>query len=299
MSTFHSGFVGIIGSPNAGKSTLVNALTGEDISIVTPKPQTTRKRITGILSNEKFQAILVDAPGFIGAESGLNGFLKDEALAVQAEVDALIYVVSLDVENLKEFELQIKKLASLNKPVTVFLNKIDLSEPSFLKQCIDLLEVVGLGYFVGSATKNPKQIVQKLLQWMGGALPETGAPLYDPELMTTQTLRELSEEIIREAAFLLLHQEVPFGLGVKTLKFDESKKGLVKIYAELWVNRDAHKRIVVGKQASNIKAIGTQARKKIEKLLGEKVFLDLHVKIKKNWIKNQGLLEELGYVIQS
>lgn len=301
MKNYRSGIVGIVGLPNAGKSTLVNALVGEKVSIVTSKPQTTRKRVTGIVSEENLQAVLTDAPGFLKAEAGLNGFLSDEARSVIEDVEALIFVISLSGGSLSALKEHLELVKSSAKPVVCILNKLDEAKPAFQKEVETLVEEAGLGFVRGSLKNksDKKEIRALVLNWFQQTLPVTGAPLYDPDIYTTQNVRDLAEEVIREAAFERLHQEIPFGLGVKIVKFDEDSETLTRIYAEVWVNRDSHKGIVVGAKASSLKGIGTKARLRLEDFLGTKVFLDLRVKVKKNWIKNDHLLEELGYVLGS
>lgn len=294
--SYRSGFVGLIGLPNAGKSTLVNALTEEKVSIVTPKPQTTRKRVTGVISKDHFQAVLVDAPGFINADAGLNGFLNQEAQSVVEDVDALVFVISLERDEFQTLKPAIELAAASKKPLLVLLNKADIAKHEYAVKCQNFVEELGVPYQHVSLKLKPKTARDFVGSFLEEKLPETGAPLYDTEIFTTQTEKELCEELIREAAFLKLHQEIPFGIGVKILKFDESAKNIIKIYAEVWVNRESHKGIVVGAKASTLKSIGMESRKRIEEMLGSKVFLDLHVKVKKNWIKNDQFLEELGYV---
>ncbi|NQZ02344.1 MAG: GTPase Era [Bdellovibrionales bacterium] len=299
--SYKSGVVGIVGLPNAGKSTLVNALVGEKVSIVTSKPQTTRKRVTGIVSEDNLQAILTDAPGFLKSEAGLNGFLSDEAKSVIEDVESLIFVISLSGGSLQALEEHLKLVRAAGKPVFCLLNKLDEAKPTFQKEVETLLDESGLEFLRGSlkAKTGRNEVRAVILNWLSKILPETGAPLYDPEIYTTQNMRDLAEEVIREAAFERLHQEIPFGLGVKIVKFDESSESLTRIYAEVWVNRDSHKGIVVGAGASSLKAIGIRARARLEEFVGTKVFLDLRVKVKKNWIKNDHMLQELGYVLNS
>lgn len=299
--SYQSGIVGVVGLPNAGKSTLVNALVGEKVSIVTSKPQTTRKRVTGVLTQPGLQVVLTDAPGFLSAQSGLNGFLSEESQAVIEDVECLIFVISLAGGSLAEVVEPLRKVQASQKPVFCYLNKLDQAKSSFQSEVELLVEEMGFERLAGSAIDlgSLNEIRQTLLNWFQKVLPETGAPLYDEEIYTTQNLRELAEEVIREAAFENLHQEIPFGLGVKVVKFDEESPKLARIYAEIWVNRDSHKGMVVGAGASVLKTIGIKARQGLEAILGQKVFLDLRVKVKKNWIKNDNLLKELGYVLSS
>lgn len=297
MKSFRAGYVGLVGLPNAGKSTLVNALVGEKISIVTEKPQTTRQRITGVVTKEDFQAILVDAPGFIRSDLGLNKFLSDESHSVMEDVNALVFLFQLDVSSPEKFEELIQVAQKSKKPCICVITKIDRPERHRILVLQDLIEKAGLTVIKGSALKNIGEIKTQLFDWVKSVLPETPGPLMDPELYTTENVRDICSEIIREKCFEVLHQEIPFGSAVHILKFDETNPDLVKIYAEIWVPRESHQKIVVGRKAQVIKTIGSWARRDIEKVVGSKVFLDLHVKLKKNWSKDDHVMKELGYVV--
>jgi GTPase len=293
---YRAGFVGLIGLPNSGKSTLMNALVGEKVSIVTSKPQTTRRRVMGLLSNEDMQIVFVDAPGVVNAKSGLNMFLHEEARDVISESDVLVAVLNIDEKSPAQLEEILTLVKESRKPWVALIHKVDLPElhrPQILR---DKLSVLNVPIVQGSALTEPSGLKETLLKTIQPLLPEAAGPLYDEELYTLSTTRELCAEIIREKCFETLHQEVPFGLAVKVLIFNE-ESDVVKIHSEIMVAKENHRPIVIGSKGSALKKIGTDARKEIEKLLGEKVYLDLQVSSKRDWQRNRGIMKELGYVL--
>ncbi|MBX3021308.1 MAG: GTPase Era [Bdellovibrionales bacterium] len=295
--SYHAGFVGLIGLPNSGKSTLMNALVGEKVSIVTAKPQTTRRRVIGIVTREDMQAVFVDAPGLVQAKSGLNQFLRDEAHDVITQSDVLIAVLNVDEKSLEHLDEMLKLVRESGKPWIALIHKTDLPllhRPQILRE---RLSDSGVQVVQGSAMTEPDSIRESILAAIKPLLPVATAPLYDQELYTLSPTRELCAEIVREKCFETLHQEVPFGLAVRIMRFDEESDALVKIIAEIMVAKENHRPIVIGKGGSVLKKIGTEARKEMEKLLGRKVYLDLNVTSKTNWQKNTGMMKDLGYVV--
>jgi len=293
---YRAGFVGIIGLPNSGKSTLMNALVGEKVSIVTAKPQTTRRRVMGLVSDKNFQIVFVDAPGVVNAKSGLNMFLHEEAQDVISQSDVLVAVLNIDERSPEHLDQILSLVKESGKPWVALIHKVDLPElhrPQILR---DKLAALGVPVIQGSALSQPEGLREVLLEAVLPLLPAADGPLYDEELYTLSTTRELCAEIIREKCFETLHQEVPFGLAVKVLKFDEESP-VIKIYSEILVAKENHRPIVIGSGGAALKKIGTEARKEIEKLLGEKVYLDLQVQSKRDWQKNRGIMKELGYVL--
>jgi GTP-binding protein Era len=299
VKSFKAGFVAIIGEPNAGKSTLINLLVEEKVSIVSPKPQTTRQRITGILTTESAQIVFVDAPGMIKSTSGINSFLQEEAKDVIAKSDALLLLLPADSsdEMAKELLSRVEKYIEANQ-IRILVTKSDLlggtRTPKFFKTLIDLK----VPFTSISALKSPDEARAEVLNLLETLLPKASAPLYDTEIYTTQTLREMSAEIIRERCFENLHQEIPYGLAVRIMSFKEDEGVVVKIAAEIIVDKENHKGIVIGAKGSGLKKIGSEARKKLEELLGRQVFLEMHVKVKEGWTKNKAFMKELGYVIR-
>lgn len=305
------GFVGIIGQPNAGKSSLMNSLVREKVSIVTDKPQTTRRRILGIVSidqetaqfKDKGQVIFVDAPGVLKATEGLNAFLAKEAEDVIEQSDILMAVISVDTKEKEQAEKIIEMVAASKKPWFMVITKVDLSEfqrrvqalkelSQKHKTCFGVVEFSTTWRNEGDIARN------EILSLALSKLPETPKPLYDVELFTPHTVKEMVTEIVREQCFEVLHHEIPYNLAVRVQKYDESNPDMPKIYAEILVSKESHKPIVVGKGGSIIKEIGMRSRKGIEKMLDQKVFLSLEVSIRENWSENAKLMKELGYVVE-
>lgn len=298
---YRAGFLGLIGQPNAGKSTLMNFLVDEKVSIVSSKPQTTRRRILGMWSSDQGQIVFVDAPGLIKAEEGLNGFLAREAHDVIDSSDALLAIISVDTDKSEQAEQVIDMVAKSGKPWVAVITKVDLEEKShrvmILKKMIE--DKGGKVFSTSVKDKEAKEDREDLLLQFLELLPESPAPLYDTELFTNENMREMVAEVIRERCFENLHHEIPYNLAVRIIKFDEEAKPVPKIYTEIIVSKDSHKAIVIGKGASVIKAISSEARKEVEKLMGEKVFLEVQVVSKPEWFDNKRIMKELGYVIDN
>lgn len=297
--SYRAGFLGLIGQPNAGKSTLMNYLVREKVSIVTPKPQTTRRRVMGVWSSEEGQIVFVDAPGLIKADKGLNGFLSQEAQDVVNSSDAVVAVLSLDEKGVEEAEKVLQLVTASHKPWVGVITKADLEEKQHRIMILrKMIEEAGGKVFVVTAkdmdkdAENREEILREFLK----LLPESPAPLYDVELFTPHRTKDLVAEIIREKCFEFVHQEIPFSMAVRILKYDELTPPCPKIYAEILVAKENHKAIVIGKGAENIKNIGMAARQEIEKLVDGKVFLDLKVNFKADWFNNKRIMQELGYV---
>lgn len=298
---FKSGFVGVIGLPNAGKSTLVNLLVGEKVGIVTPKPQTTRQKILGVLTQDNYQCVFADAPGVIQAESGINHFIQKEYEGVIADSDVLLAVLNIDESKPERLQNIIDLVAKSGKPWMVVISKVDLGRV----HRVDHLELILKDYNVPIvATKVHSKFSeeklsitrQSVLSCLKTLLPD-GPQLYDEEVYTTHTVRELCSEIIREHCLRSLHQEIPYESAVRIVKFDDSNEKIDRVYAEIIVDKISHKSIVIGTGGQVIKRIGTSARKEIEVLTGKKLFLDLHVSVEPHWVKNNKKMKELGYEI--
>ncbi len=298
---YKAGFVALLGEPNAGKSTLLNTILGDKISIVSEKPQTTRTRVHGIWSSPEAQIIFVDAPGTIESTSGINEYLKDEVSDVIARTDVVLVVLAADtVEATARKLLEMAK--SSGKPYRVVITKGDLLTGDRAPKGLPVLLEMAVPFVVISALKRAKEASKEVLSLLTPLLPSAEAALYDEELMTTETMRRLSAEFVREACFRHTRQEVPYGLAVRVTKYvepEETEDGanVTKIYCEIIVEKTAHKAIVIGAKASNLKKIGMDARKSIERILGSKVFLDLHVDVREGWTRNKRILKELGYVV--
>ncbi len=300
---YRSGFVGLIGQPNAGKSTLMNLIVKEKVSIVTSKPQTTRRRILGIVSKDEGQAVFVDAPGVLKATKGLNAFLSREAQDVIEQSDCLIAVLALDTESKEQAEEIIEMVAKAGKPWFAVITKTDLQEFARRKEALREMCVKHkscLGVVEATSQQKPEGDLARaeILRLVFTCLPESPQPLYDIELFTPHNVKDLVCEIIREQCFEVLHHEIPYNIACRIQKFDESDPNMPRIHAEILVSKDSHKPILIGKGGATIKEIGSLARKGIEKMMGQKVFLGLEVSVRDNWFENKKLMKELGYVVE-
>jgi GTP-binding protein Era len=295
-----AGFIGLIGLPNAGKSTLVNLLVGEKVSIVTSKPQTTRHQVLGILNDEDSQIIFADTPGEIAAEDGLNHFLQLEFEKSLKESDVLLAVLNMDANKFEDLEKIVNIVKNSGKPWLPIITKTDIARFSHrLSKLHKFVEDEGKPFLSTHFKRTTEQLREDILDSIKELLPESPQRLFDPELYTTQSVKDMTKEILREKCFESLHDEIPFGLAVDIRKFDEVSAKTVKVHADLILNKENHKPMVVGRGGEKIKHIGIEARKEIEKVIGRPVFLNLFVKVKKNWSKNENALKELGYGIES
>ncbi len=295
-----SGMVAIVGPPNAGKSTLMNALLEQKISIVTPKPQTTRNRILGIVNAEGYQIVLLDTPGLHKAREPLNQEMVRIALDSLHGVDAVIYMIDVSLplpDRLKKEKGQelAGYMEQVTSPVILVLNKVDLLNKEKLLALIQAYAeifpfhaVIPISALHGDGTD---RLLAELLQ----ILP-IGPRYYPEDIPTDATERFLVAEIIREKVFLLTGEEVPYSSAVLIESFKEDPvKGLITIHAIIVLERTSQKGIVIGKGGMKLKSIGIAARKDIEKLLDQKVLLKLWVKVRKNWSHDENFLKELGF----
>lgn len=289
-----SGMVAIVGPPNAGKSTLLNTLLGQKISIVTPKPQTTRNRIIGILNAPNYQIVMIDTPGLHKARKPLNLEMVKIAVASLSEVDVILFLIDV---SLPAPEKQAQTLAYLEPgpvPAILVLNKVDLLEKDKLLPMIEAYRtlypfaaVVPLSALLGSGTDI---LLSELLRF----LPD-GPRLYPEDIPTDATERFIVAEIIREKIFLLTGQEIPYASAVIIDSFKEDlEKSLITINATIIVEKGSQKAIIIGKKGSKLQQIGRNARLDIEKLLGERVLLKLWVKVHRNWTKDMRFIRDLG-----
>ena len=278
-----SGFVSILGRPNVGKSTLLNTMIGYKISIVSHKPQTTRSRIVGVLSKKDFQIVFIDTPGINTGSQPLNILLTKSAYSVLNEVD--LNLIMVDAQKILDFEEKIfEDITRIKAPVFLVLNKIDLIKKERVIKLIDDLskkykfsEIIPV-----SALKN--QNVNRLIDVIISYLPE--GPFYYPEDQIAASPEEvIFSEFIREKVFILCHQEIPYSTAVIIEKMEEDEK-VIRIYATILVERESQKKIVIGKKGEKIKKIGIEARKEVERFTGKKTYIELWVKIRKNWTKH-------------
>ncbi|RFF30421.1 GTPase Era [Wenzhouxiangella sediminis] len=294
MSLKHSGYVALLGRPNAGKSTLLNALVGERVAIVTHKPQTTRHRITGIVTRDAGQAVFVDTPGLHRRrDHALNRRLNRIAADTRQGVDLVVMLVDA-MRWTDEDRMVLDMVAQLEVPKILAFNKIDLlaDRASLLEKTAQLSEEVDFDAVVYVSAEKKKGL-DDLLDEVFRHLPEA-EPIFDPDLFTDKSERFLAAELIREQLMLQLHQEIPYGVTVVIERFERTPRR-VEIDGLILVASDRHKGMVIGKSGQVLKRVGTRARHQIAELLGERVHLELHVKTRADWMDDEGALDELGY----
>ena len=291
---FKSGFIGIIGRPNVGKSTLFNAVIGEKISITADKPQTTRNKITGIKNLPDAQLIFLDTPGIHNARTPLNRAMVQTAWEALNNADLLLMMVEANAEVHSQDIFLIESLSEIKTPVFLVINKIDLIEKKLLLPLIDKFRTL-YNYqeiFLVSAVKGDG--LDDLLQTIKEKLPE-GPQYFPTDTFTDATERFIAAEFIREKIMLLTKQEIPYVSAVEIDIFQEDEENnLIRINATINVEKESQKAIMIGKKGSMLKNIGTQARMAMENLFGSKVFLELFVRVKKDWTSNDKLLKEFG-----
>jgi GTP-binding protein Era len=293
-TAFRSGTIALIGRPNVGKSTLLNQILGEKVAIVSPKPQTTRNRITGIRTTPSSQIVFLDTPGIHQGHSLMNRRLLDTAMRTLDEVDGVLWLLDAH-EKIKQDEERIAEtIRGVETPVLLLLNKIDLVSKGkllpLMERCAQLVpgkDIVPISALSGDGVQLVLDMVEK---W----LPE-GPPFFTEGEYTDQSERFLASEIIREKVFLLTREEIPYGVAVTIDDFTEKQeKNLLVISATIHTERDSHKGILIGKRGAMLKEIGKQAREELERLLGCRVFLELFVRVDPGWTQDPHLLTEMG-----
>ena len=296
-NSFRTGYVAIVGEPNVGKSTLMNALIGQKISIVTSKPQTTRHRILGILTGERYQIVFLDTPGLLKPRYLLHEAMMGFARSAMEDADLILYMIQTS-DSLKgggsEHEVGLQFLRTSTKPVFLVINKIDLVKRE------EILGMIGL-----YSEKYPfKEIfpisalnldgTAELLQSIVNELP-AHPPFYPVDIVSEHKERFFVSEIIREKIFETFRDEIPYSTTVDIVEFREQAGRKDVVHAEIYVERDSQKGILIGKQGKALKQLGELARKEIEDFLGRPVFLELHVKVREKWREKQEWLKRLGY----
>jgi len=289
--SFRAGFVSIIGKPNVGKSTLMNALLGEKISIITPKAQTTRHRILGIYNQPEYQIVFSDTPGIIEPKYKLQGSMMKFVNESLQDADLVMFVTDFNEKN-EEPEL-IERLKVIQAPLICIINKIDESDNEgvvkkieFWRSQVDFKEVVPI-------SASNKFNIDLLLKSVLTYLPE-GAPFYETDQVTDKSERFIASEILREKILLRYKEEIPYSVQVEIESFKDEEK-LLRISAIIYVMRDSQKQIMIGKGGIAIKNMGIAARRDLEKFFGKQVFLQTFVKVKEGWRDNNNLLKEWGY----
>ncbi len=286
-----SGFVNIIGSPNVGKSTLMNSLLGQKISIITSKAQTTRHRILGILNDSKYQIVFSDTPGVITPSYKLQENMMHYVYSSFKDADIILYMLEFGSKKLKDKKL-ISILRETQLPLFVLLNKIDLSNQSDIENEINRLKSEFSPDVILPISALNNFNLDSLIECIIDFLPISPA-YYDKNQITDRSERFFVEEIIREKILKHYKQEIPYSVQVKVDSFVESN--IVKIVANIFVMRESQKRIIIGHKGLGIKRIGVESRKDIEKMLGKHVFLETPVKIKKDWRDSKKELKKFGY----
>ncbi len=290
--THKAGFVNIIGNPNVGKSTLMNAFVGERLSIITSKAQTTRHRILGIVNGEDFQVILSDTPGIIKPayqlQESMMGFVK----SAFEDADVLLYLVELGEKALKD-EAFFNKITSAKIPVLLLINKIDKGNEELLKESMELWEkqVPNAEIFAISALENfgIPEVFKRIID----LLPESPA-FYPKDQLTDKPERFFVNEIIREKILIHYKKEIPYSVEIDTEEFFEEEK-IIRMRSVIMVERETQKGIIIGHKGAAIKRVGVEARKDLEKFFGKQVHMELYVKVNKNWRSNERQLKRFGY----
>ena len=292
MKKYRSGFVTIVGRPNVGKSTLMNALVGEKVAIVSSRPQTTRNRIMGVLTREDWQMVFLDTPGIHTPRTKLGNYMMQSVREAMDGMDGMMVLV--DATAVGEHDRSIvKDMASRKVPKVLLLNKIDLLQPEKLLALIASFADCGYDAIIPISAKTGDGLEQ-LISTMAEKLP-VGPKYFPDDMMTDQPERLIVAEMIREKALMHLRDEVPHGIGVEIMGMNKESDDFMEIHATIYCERDAHKGIIIGKRGAMLQQIGTEARQDIENLLDLHVNLKLWVKVRPDWRNRMDDLRNLGY----
>ncbi len=291
---FKSGFVAVVGRPNVGKSTLINALIDDKIVIVSDKAQTTRNRIVCVYTDEKKQIVFMDTPGIHKPKHKLGEFMVDQAVDSLREVEAVLFVVAANEKRGPGDNFVIDQLRKVNVPVFLIVNKIDTMEKQDLLEAIVSYENSYPFEAVVPISAKEKDNIEEVVNLLEKHLPE-GPKYFPDDMITDQPERLIISDIVREKILLQTHDEIPHAIAVDVDEMKTRDDGTTYVRATIYVERDSQKGIIIGKQGAMLKTIGRQARGDVERLLATKVFLDLWVKVKKDWRNKSGMLSELGY----
>jgi len=292
---FRSGFTGLIGPPNAGKSTLMNRILGRKIAIVSPKPQTTRNRIWGVLHGENHQIVFVDTPGIHPTKTLLHKSMVASALATTREVDMILFLLEIGKADAPGTAGLICEAAVKNKPCLLAINKMDLAPPDAVLPVIERLSALHPFEEIIPVSARTGLGVDSLVKALESRL-KPGPPFFPPDMDTDQSETFMIGEIIREKIYLFTRDELPYSTAVTVNRIEENdSRPLLSIWAAIHVETSSQKKIIIGTGGEMIKKIGTSARRDLESLFGVQIYLDLVVKIEKNWSKNPKSLRRLGY----
>ena len=292
---FRSGFVAVIGRPNVGKSTLLNALVGEKVAIVSPKPQTTRSRIMGVVNADNAQLVLLDTPGIHKAQTRLGEYMLSAVENAMQGIDALCIMV--DATDVRQADHAVAESYVNDKlPCFLLLNKIDLVHPQELLKIIDAFSrhpfraILPISARTGDGMDVLKTELVKVMP--------AGPKYFPDDMMTDQPERIICAELIREKALMYLMEEVPHGIGIEILQIKKENEKFTEIHANVYCEKESHKRIIIGKQGAMLRKIGSAARMEIETLLGTHINLNLWVKVRPGWRDSASELKTLGYTDQ-
>jgi len=292
QKAFKSGFVSIVGKPNVGKSSLMNRLVGENLSIITAKAQTTRHRIMGILNGDDYQIVYSDTPGILEPKYSLHEAMMNYVKVSLEDADLILLVVEL---NDKCEDQLFERFRKMDKPIILLINKVDLAKGSQVQDKVEYWK---------ESLQNTREIipvsaksglnVNRILEVVKGYLP-VHPPFFPADEFTDRSERFFASEIIREKIFLNYEEEIPYSCAVAINSFKE-EKDIIRISAEIYVERDSQKGILIGKAGSSLKKVGMEARKDMEVFFGKKIFLETHVKVAGNWRKEKNRLRQFGYL---
>lgn len=289
-----SGYVAVIGRANAGKSTLINVMVGEKVSIVSPKPQTTRDRILGVLTEEQYQIVFVDTPGIYKARNALTDMMMRTTETSARDVDFLLYVVDGHNGLTEEDFTLMKKYKALNIPMAVAYTKIDIMPKENIPLDMAKFADSGLDVDVFPVSARKGKNVQTLEKFLADAMPE-GERVFHEDIVSDKSERFMISEIMREKILLKFDKEIPHGIAIVINEFFKNDGGVYEINLDIVCERANHKAILIGKQGKAIKEVSSFARQDMEKFLGAKVFLTTYVKVKEDWRDRPNLLREYGY----
>lgn len=292
QNNHRSGFVNIVGNPNVGKSTLMNRLVGERISIITAKAQTTRHRIIGIVNTPEYQVVYSDTPGVLRPNYKLQESMLSFSLSALGDADVLLYVTDV-IEKIDKNDEFLNKVQQMESPVLLLINKIDQTDQEQLEQMVEawkgLLPKAEIYPISALNDFNVDRVQQRVLE----LLPES-PPYFENDALTDKPVRFFVTEIIREKALLIYQKEIPYSIEVVVEEYKE-EADIIRIRATILVERDSQKGIVIGHKGASLKKLGTMARKDIERFLEKKVFLQLYVKVEKDWRDRDNMLKTFGY----
>ena len=289
---YKSGIIAIVGRPNVGKSTLINALVGEKVAIVSNRPQTTRNRLMGIVCGEDYQMVFVDTPGIHKPRTQLGNYMMQAVHDGMEGIDALLVLVDVTAVGPNDREIA-AEMSKKKLPVLLLLNKIDLVPPQELLRIIDIFKEMGFAAILPISAKKGDGL-DTLKEELIARLP-FGPKYFPDDMLTDQPERVLCAELIREKALLHLRDEVPHGIGVEILRMEKKSDKLMEIHADIYCERDSHKAIIIGKHGTMLSLIGKEARIDIESLLGMRVNLQLWIKVRPDWRNSKADLRTLGY----